>query len=400
MNSEISHRASLVFNVVLTVTVVVLALPKLGRESAPSAVAVGPGKMTEGTPVFGKQPKLPRYADLKSAADQRRSIVDQLRAMGVPNDVLALVARVDFEVQWDSRFEACQGDGNKLAAVQLEMEKSKDAAMRAALGEEGFKQWDQKTMLWEAMSTKVEVSASEAGAIYDLKKTLQQRQRDLEQARLQGTMDDAQINQASDKAYSEYNQQLKALLGGDRYAKSQQLDDAFVADNLRHELAKANPNDAQFQELFKLEQENKKVRLELDSSSATYAEQIKALDEARDQAYQRVLGTDAFNTLKKEQDPGYSTMKKYETLWGLDDSKIDYVYGTMQQYQKGVEDYKAQVLALQAQGQNVDWAAVDQHLQQLANQTQQTLQNYVGPDSFDKLQRNHVYKFALVRPRQ
>ena len=213
-------------------------------------------------------------------------------------------------------------------------------------------------------------------------------------------MDDAQINQASDKAYSEYNQQLKALLGGDRYAKSQQLDDAFVADNLRHELAKANPNDAQFQELFKLEQENKKVRLELDSSSATYAEQIKALDEARDQAYQRVLGTDAFNTLKKEQDPGYSTMKKYETLWGLDDSKIDYVYGTMQQYQKGVEDYKAQVLALQAQGQNVDWAAVDQHLQQLANQTQQTLQNYVGPDSFDKLQRNHVYKFALVRPRQ
>jgi hypothetical protein len=409
MSSELRHQASLALNFVLAVTVVGLALYKLARASAPSAIEAGPGKttneisprkMANETPVFTQQPKLPRYADIESASDRRRAIIDQLRAMGVPNDVLALVAREDFEVQWDSRFEKCHGDPDKMAAVQLEKDMSKDAEMRAALGEEGFKQWDQKNMLWEAMSTEVEVTASEAAAIYDLKKKLQQRQFDVEQAGLKGTMDDAEINEAYDKAYSEYNQQLKAVLGDDRYAKSQQTDDAFTSDLLRHELAKANPSDSQFQELFKAQQEWNKSLSELDPASPDYPEKFKALNEARDQEYQRVLGTDVFDTLQKQQDSGYSQMKKYETLWGLDDSKIDYVYGTMKQYAKSVQDYRAQVSALQAQGQNVDWDVVNQKLQQLAGQTQQALQNHLGQDSFNKLQRNRVLKFAGVRPPQ
>ena len=63
-----------------------------------------------------------------------------------------------------------------MAAVQLEMDMSKDAQMRAALGEAGFKQWDQGKKLWEAMSTKVDVTPAEADALYDLKKKLDQRQ--------------------------------------------------------------------------------------------------------------------------------------------------------------------------------------------------------------------------------
>jgi hypothetical protein len=108
MSSEFRHRASLAFNFVLAVTVVVLAL--LGSEPAPapSAIEVSPGIMTNETLVFTKHPKLPkfpRYTDIASASDRRRWVIDQLRAMGVPNDVLALVARVDRDAQWDSRFE-------------------------------------------------------------------------------------------------------------------------------------------------------------------------------------------------------------------------------------------------------------------------------------------------------
>ncbi|MGA2853078.1 MAG: hypothetical protein ABSE90_02945, partial [Verrucomicrobiota bacterium] len=260
MSSEFSHQASLVLNFVLAVTVVGLALHKLAHASAPSAIEAGPGittnevspgKVANEAPVFTKQPKLPRYADIKSASDRRGWIVDQLRAMGVPNDVLALVALEDFEAQWDSRFEECLGDMDKMSGVQLEHDMSKDAEMRAALGEEGFRQWDQKNMLWEAMSTEVETTASEAAAIYDLKKKLQQRLFELDKGKSKGEMDDAEVNDGYDKAYSEYNQQLKAVLGDERYAKSQQNDDAFVADNLRAQLATANPSDSQFQELFK-----------------------------------------------------------------------------------------------------------------------------------------------------
>jgi hypothetical protein len=174
MRRESLHRASLALNLALVVAVVALAAHKLGGKPAPTAgegSRPGPTKTAEAKsetkklPAEIEQRKWPRYAEMKSATERRRSVVDQLRAMGAPNDVLALVAQIDFETQWDGRFEACGGDSEKMAAVRLEMNKTKDAEMRAALGDEGFRQWDQKSMLWEAMSTEVEVASSEANAI-------------------------------------------------------------------------------------------------------------------------------------------------------------------------------------------------------------------------------------------
>jgi hypothetical protein len=306
------NQASFALNIALGVMVGMLALHRLSRAPASSVGNIKPGKKTErvnsqkrssDTPDLIQQPKWPLYGSIASASDRRRWMIDQLRAMGVPNDTLALVARVDFEVQWDSRFEDCKGDRDKLAAVQLAMSMSKDAEMRAALGDADFRRWDQKNMLWEAMSTEVDVTDAEGGAIYDAKKKLQQRLLDLEQARLKGTMDDAEVTDVQDKAYAEYFQQLKDTLGDERYAKSQQLDDGFAADRLRHELAGVNPNDAQFQELFKASREYDKAELGLDPSSPDYAAQSKALNDARDQQYRQVLGDSAFDALQKQQDP-------------------------------------------------------------------------------------------------
>jgi hypothetical protein len=253
--------------------------------------------------------------------------------------------------------------------------------------------------LREANLGKTQLTASEADSLYGMKKKLQQRRWDLEQARLKGEMDDAEINDAYDQAYSAFNQQMKALLGDERYAKSQGVDDGAAAANLRHDLAKLNPSDSQFQELLKAQQQWNERRSQLDQqfqddpSSAAYAEQIKALDAARDQDYQRVLGTNVFDTFQKEQDGGYSKMKRYESIWGLDDHKIDYVYGTMKYYEKSVQDYQVRARALEAQGQSVDWDAVNKNLKQFAEQTQQSLQNYLGQDRFDKMQRNGVFQF-------
>ncbi len=345
------------------------------------------------------QPKLPQHADIASASD-RRQWVDQLRAAGVPNKILAQVVLADFEGEWDKRLEECRGDAGKIDALQVEREKDQEAEMRAALGDEGFKRWDQENMLREADIGKVQLTDSEASAIYDLKKKLQQRRWDLDEARLNGGMDDTEINDATDQAYSEFNQQMKALLGDDRYAKSQGTDDGAIAANLRQDLAKANPSDSQFQDILKGQQQLDERRSELDKqfqdnpSSADYAAQVKALDEARDQEYQRVLGTNVFDSLQKDQDIGYSKMRKYENIWGLDDNKVDYVYGTMKYYEKSVQDYQTQARALEAQGQSVDWDSVNKNLQQFAQQTQQALQNSLGQDSFNKIQRNGVFQFG------
>ena len=409
MSNKFRHQISLVFNIVLAVTVIAIARHRLGRESAlpagqgtsaRKANKVGQEDAMAQMPSFAEQSAMPQYSDIKSPADRRRWMIARLRAMGVPNDLLATVARVDFEVQWDSRFDDCHGNMNKLAAVQLAMNMSKDNEMRAALGEAGFRQWDQKTMLWEAMSTSVAVTSAEAATIYDLKKKLQQRQLELDQSRLNGTTDDAQINQAYDQAYSDFYSQMKGVLGEERYKKSQQLDDDFMAGNLRAQLAKVNTTDSQFQELFKADQQFNQARLEFDHqfngdpSSAPYQDQINALNTVRDQEYQRVLGSNVFYSFQEQQDPGYSQMKKYEDLWGLDDSKIDYVYNTMKQYQKSLVDYQARLFGLQAQGQSVDVSTVKNYLQQISSQAQDSLQGYLGADSFNKLQRNRVVQFT------
>jgi len=406
MSREFRHQASLVLNVLLAVTVVVVVLHKSERAPAPSAREVSPRKMTNETPVFTSQPKLLqyKYTDIASASDRRRWLVDQLRAAGVPNNVVARVIQSDLDEDWDKRFEETSekshGDADTMAALQQERERDEDAEMRAALGEEGYKLWDQGNMLREANIGKIQLTADETNALYDLKKKLQQRQWDLQQARLNGEMDDAEFNDASDKAYSEYNQQTKALLGDERYAESQGVDDGTAATNLQQDLAKVNPSDAQFQELLNAQQQLNKSRSELDKqfqddpTNADYAEQIKALDAARDQEYQRVLGTNAFDTLQKAQDDGYSKMKKYENTWGLDDNKIDYVYDALKYYQKSVQDYQAQAKALEAQGQSVDWDVVNKNLQQFKEQTQQALQNSLGQDTFNKMQRNGVFQFS------
>jgi hypothetical protein len=256
-------------------------------------------------------------------------------------------------------------------------------------------------MLREANQGKIQLSASETDQAYDFWKKRQQRQLDLEQAKVQGTMDPADINDATDTAAAEFKQQMKNLLGDDRYAQSQQADEAATAASFRQDIAQANPSDSQFQELLKTQQQWNDQRSALDKqfqddpSSPDYADQIQALNDARDQEYQRVLGTNAFDAIQKQQDPGYSQMKKYETLWGLDDNQINSVYASIKYYEQGAQDYQSQARTLEVQGQTVDWNAVNQNLQQFADQTQQALQNYVGQDAFNKMRRNGVFQLSL-----
>ena len=397
MRSKFRHRASLVLNVVLAVTAVALARHR--SEPAPVAPVIEVSPVE--TPAFTPPPPLPRYLETASSTDQRRWLVDQLRAMGVPNDLLARIVLQALDKEWNRHgaevLWKCHGDGDTMDALQLEVDMSKDSEMRAALGEAGFKEWDQQNVLRDAMRTKVELTDAEADALYDLKKKQQQRELELRQAMQKGELDQSDVKDALAKASAEFTEQMKSLLGDERYAKSQGPDEAAAAASLQQDLAKANPSDSQFQELLKTQKQMNDARSQLDKqfqadpSSADYAGRIKALDDARDQEYQRVLGASAFDTLQKEQDGGYTKMKKYETLWGLDDTKVDSVYGAMQYYQKSVQDYQAQARTLEAQGQSVDWDAVNNNLQQFKEQTLQSLQNYLGQDRFNKLQQNAVF---------
>src|SRR6185437_8932695 len=157
MSRELRHRLSLLLNLALVFTVLVLVRHK--PASTPTVPQMRLEKVADETTLL-KQPKPPRHAQIASASD-RQSWIEQLRAAGVPNTILARVVLADFEDNWDSRLEECRGDAQKMAALQCEKERNEDAEMRAALGDEGFKQWDEERMLREADVGRIPLTASE-----------------------------------------------------------------------------------------------------------------------------------------------------------------------------------------------------------------------------------------------
>jgi hypothetical protein len=401
MNRTFLRRASFVLNVVLAVAAIVLARHR--PELAPVASVKTVGEAPVAPPIFNMQ--APHYPETAAAADKRRWLVDQLRAMGVPNKILARVVWADLDKGWTKHATEValeyHGDPDVMGALQLETDKSKDSEMRAALGEEGFMEWDHENMLREVSRNKIQLTAAETDQAYDLWKWRQQRQLDLQQAQSDGTMDPADIADAMGKAEAEYNQQMKEALGDERYAKMQQTDNVSAAASLQQEVASAQPSDSQFQALLKAQQQWNQQRQTLDEqfqndpTSTAYAAQIKALDAARSEDYRRVLGDDAFAALQKQQDPGYTQMKKYESLWNLDDDSIDSVYGAMKYYQKAAADYQTQARALEAGGQNVDWGGVNKKLEQFAEQTEQSLAKYLGTDRYNRMAQNGVFQIGL-----
>ena len=398
MSTTIRYRVSIGLNVLLAAVIAGLVLYWSDDASARAAASKSAGVAIK-QKTISDQAIAPSGARLAFGPESRRHLVDELRAQGVPENVLARFALADIEENWAGRFEACRGDQDKLTSVQLEHDMGLDAEMRSALGERAFRQWDQKNMIREAMlGSKMQLTADEANAIYDLKKKLQQRQWQLEQARQRGEMDDATISAASNKAFTEYGLGMKTAMGEARYAEAMRGDDGTSA--LKDNLAKVNASDAQFQQLLTLQRQMSDRRAALDKefqedpSSELYAQRIKTFEEEQQQEYRRVLGDSAFETLQKEQDGSYMKMRKFGGIWGLDDSKIDSVYGAIKYYQKSAEDYQDQAHVLEAQGQAVDWSAVDKNLQQLAEQTQQRLQKELGSERYKSMQQNGVFPFA------
>ncbi|HEU5078748.1 MAG TPA: hypothetical protein VFT72_06025 [Opitutaceae bacterium] len=399
-----SHRLSFALNIILLATAVILALPK----SQPAATAPITTTKPKETVIISEH-ALPHYTETDSTSNKRRWLVDQLREMGVPNHILAQVVLANLDAEWTKHAAEVtiktHGDSDTMAALQLDIDKSLDSEMRAALGEEGFRQWDRDNMMREANAGNVAFTASEAESAYGLWKKYQARELALKEARVKRTMDEADVAEAQGAALAEFNQQMKGLLGDERYARSQQTDPDTAAAGLREEFAQANPNESQFQDLLKTQKQLNEQRAALenqfqtDKSSMVYTAQLKALEDARDREYERVLGPQVFDTLQKTKDPGYNQMKKNQALWGLDDRSIDGVYGTVQYYQKTVQEYEAQTHAREAQGQSVNWDAVNQSLEQFTEQTRQSLRRDLGEERFNQLDRNNVFRFNEIAHR-
>ena len=407
MKTSFPRRLSLSLNLVLALVVVAVSLhrPPAGESAAPDADSV-PAE----PPATPPGPTLATPHDFPAttaAADQRRWLVDRLRERGLSTELLARFVLADIEAAWTKHAAEvsmkCHGDPDTMAALQLEIDRTRDADMRAALGEADFLRWDHDNFGRQTATAGLRLTSAEVEGAYGFWKQMQSREFELRDARLKARLDDAGIGLEYERTLAQFDRQLRGLLGEQRYAQAQQSKEGAAIADLRRDFSRANPDRAQLEDLMRTQAQWNAVREELDSeyandtSASAYAEQLRMLDEARDNEYRRVLGDAAFEAHQKEQHPGYSMMKKNAGLWGLDDQKIDSVYGSIRYYEKAVQDYQDRIRELEARGQAVARDEVHRNLEQFTAQTRQSLQTYLGKESFEKMRTNGFFDFDRNR---
>ncbi len=331
------------------------------------------------------------------------SWIETLRDAGVPNKIIANVVIADFENRWETKerelqqkFDAGEVDADALTQAETERTTERDQALRAALGEAGYRQWDKENTLHEMNLGSLKLSDTETDSLYELRKNLAQRRRDLEQDAREGKIDDTDLSQKLSALQTQYEAQTHTLLGDERYAAMKNSPDAVDAD-LRRKTRDLHPSDDQLGELAAAQKQWNEQRAALEHqleaaqlSPEQHDAQMQAIDAARDQAYQRALGTNNFAEFQKSQDPNYQAMKHYSAAWQLTDDDIDYLYRTLQYSRTSISSYQQQAQALQGQGRPVDWNSVQKNISQFSTQQEQTLQNYLGEERFKKLEQNNI----------
>ena len=302
--------------------------------------------------------------------------LQQLRAAGVPNNVLAGLVVSDFEIRWqqhlrefEQRYQAGAVDDEERARFEARRDDEQEKELRAALGDAGFRQWDKDNYLRDLDPVKLQLNSSEMDALYQLRKDRALKDRALSEALRSGQIDESDYNARQSASQREYDQQFKAVLGDERFEALQNSEEGMEGA-FRQKVKNLNPTDAQV--LVEVERKWNQRLAELErraqenpDQAKAYEEQLRALNAARDQEYKRVLGANDFEQLQKNQDGRYLMLKRYANTWSLSESDINYIYSSVQNYQEKSPHSRAQI--------------------------EQSLMSYLGPERFDRLKRNNLF---------
>lgn len=331
--------------------------------------------------------------------------VQALRDAGISDKVIADVASANFEDRWhklgeenQKKFDRGEIDQAALTRFDLEHDAEQEKEMRAVLGDDGYHRWDETRVLADLERAGVQLSAGENEQLYQLRKDLDRNRLDLDLARHDGKVKDAEAASQSEAMYAQYNQELLKVLGRDRYAQIQSGGDTGIGE-LKRNLHGISADDSQLAGMqtalqsWNAQRNDLEAKLQEGSVTADdYQKQLKSLEAQRDQQYQTVLGTNGFAAFQRNQSEKYQALQRIGPDIGFSEDDINSLYASIQEYQTSVNDYRDRAQQLQDQGQSVDWTAVQKALTDFSQQTENTLRDQLG-DKFDKLKRSNVLPF-------
>src|SRR5262245_20974065 len=231
MNRVTWQKLSVGLNLVLISAVILLVARRAGGPDHSVPITEHPAAISNAPAPIASPPN-PRaispVTNKIAAGSDCKHWIESLRAAGIPNRVLVKVVLADFEDRWQKREDELQQkynrgevDADAMSALQDEREREEEKELRAALGDDGYKEWDRERTLGSLNLRSIKVSAAETNSIYAMQKDLQRRFQELEQSRRKGDLDEADFAELQSKAQNNFDERLKALLGDDRYAATQ-----------------------------------------------------------------------------------------------------------------------------------------------------------------------------------
>jgi len=342
----------------------------------------------------------------KESFDQAKpqSWIEVLRNQNVPEKIIARLAMADFEDRWQNRQAAAQDaynrgdiDSDALAATEREHDVEEERDLRVKLGEEAFRRWDQARLFEQFNLHNVSLTPGESDSLYELAAGLRQRLRDVEKDRQENQIDQATYNSLQAKAQSDFEGQLRTLLGDDRYSTLRGVNP--TVGDLRRSLRGVNLDNQQFATLVQAQEQWDTGRAQLEqqlveTGNTNLQQQIDALEAQHDQTFANILGTNGLASYEKQQDSRYLEMQKNAGRWGLDNASIDYVYDTIQTFEKADAEYQNKLRDLKGSGLDADSENLQRPWQNYENEMAEYVRTNLTQSQYQALTQNRILPFV------
>lgn len=399
--------ASVVVNVVLLAALATRwSAVRPSSTPPPSPTALPPASLGVPVPPVVPAQGMPLGSMASAQAAEWPRWLPQLRAAGVSEEILAGLVIADFDTRWDQRlgylqrqYEAGAIEQTVVAHAHNLGDAEQEQELRLALGDEGFRRWEQRNLLREFAPQQLRLTPAEGDAIYDLRRNLIVQRRGLEQANQRGEIDDADLADRLAAVETDYHARLKPLLGEERYAILNGADAEPNAD-LRRQLQNVAVSPAQLNALADVRRASDALNAEIDrqwDESPTrelgFEMRRLALEAARDREYERVLGSEKFAEFKKANDARYQSLKRFAETWRISHGELENLYATLQNYDRTVGDFRQQAFLAEQKGQPVDWPDLQRAITEFSQQLEQSIRKSLGDERFDRLKRSAVLTF-------
>lgn len=382
----------------LNVALLVVAVLLVGRRQ-PAAESMPPSAMRPTA-----EPMKVRVGAIAQArggtGHLSRAAVARFEQAGVPRTILADIVRHDFRLRWnkriaelENRYAPKQPPKREYIALQRRHDEEQIRELKELLGDDGYLAWDKEETLRKLNFEEVPMNAAESDQAYRLEKQLDDKLHELQMAMEDGDADIADMGTLQMQADQACEQSLQQLLGQKRYDQLKgytvaTIDGYMMFNELNLSGEQTNALKRAASE-YQVQEAALTAQLKDNpTDAASIAVDLQALNDAREDAFRKALGADAYESLKREHDDTYQTLSQYAGAWKLQDSEIEPVYQKIKAYENGVDLLRRAAQMRELAGQPADWKAVNAAIEQTRQQTDTALQNLLGPDRAGRVTRN------------